>query len=73
MKLVKKEDGKNYFYYYDNTFEKLEKLTKIYVDSVHEIAENSDVKNLDKETSEKFEKYLKLTSELQLLTEGTEC
>lgn len=34
---------------------------------------NSDVKNLDKETSEKFEKYLKLTSELQLLTEGTEC
>ncbi|MGY3705034.1 hypothetical protein BW731_02240 [Vagococcus martis] len=37
--MVKKADGKNYFYYYDNTFEKLEKLTKIYVDSVHEIWE----------------------------------
>ncbi|WP_269844060.1 hypothetical protein [Vagococcus martis] len=38
------------------------------MDSVHEIRANSDVKDLDKERSEKLEKYLKLTSELQLLS-----
>lgn len=65
--MVKKEDGKNYFFYYDSTLDKLSKLTSIYVGSVHEIVTNSDVKDLDKETSEKFEKYLKLTSELQSL------
>jgi len=41
--MVKKEDGKNHFFYYDNTLDKLSKLTSIYVGSVHEIMGNSDV------------------------------
>ena len=59
---------KLFFYYDDNTFEKLEKLTKIYVDSVHEIESNSDVENLDKEDRKRLERYFQLDYELQPLS-----
>lgn len=44
LMLVKKEDGKNYFIYYDNSLEKLTKLTENYLSSIKTITFDKDTK-----------------------------
>lgn len=44
LMVIKREDGKNYFIYYDNSLEKLTKLTENYVSSVKNITFDKDTK-----------------------------
>lgn len=59
MTIIKKDDGKNYYLYFDNSIEKLTKLTTNYLAMIDAISlDNIDDIDKDKEKSLKEYKIL---------------
>ncbi|MGL5684770.1 MAG: hypothetical protein ACRCXQ_03130 [Vagococcus fluvialis] len=64
--IVKKSDGKNYYMYYDNSIEKLTKLTSTYLDSIQNITINEGIK-LTKTKEKILKEHIELTKQLMEL------
>lgn len=52
--LIKKEDGKNYYVYYNNSIDKLKTYTSVYINSIYAMKDNNEF-DLDNEDAKKLE------------------
>ena len=66
--IIKKADGKNYYIYYDNSVEKLTKLTDTYLDSIQNITINEETK-LTKAKEKLLTEHQVLTKQLMELNQ----
>ncbi|MGY3766631.1 hypothetical protein ACWOAH_08920 [Vagococcus vulneris] len=64
LMLVKKEDGKNYFMYFDNSLEKQVKLTQNYLSSFRNINFDKETK-LDKNKEDLLKEQIELLKKLE--------
>lgn len=61
--IIKKENGKNYYIYFDNSIEKLTKLTSTYLDSIQNITIDEGTK-LTKTKEKLLKEHQELTNKL---------
>lgn len=62
--IIKKEDGKNYYIYYDNSIEKLAKVTENYLQTTKGVDTTKD-SELTKEKEILLKEHLELTKKLE--------
>lgn len=67
--LIKKENGKNYYIYYNNSLDKLKKYTNIYTNSIYAMKENNEF-DLDNEDAKKLEAYFNTLKKLEILVDN---
>lgn len=67
--LIKKDDGKNYYIYYNNSLDKLKKYTHIYTNSIYAMKENNEF-DLDNEDAKKLEAYFNTLKKLEILVDN---
>ncbi|HCM89241.1 MULTISPECIES: hypothetical protein [Vagococcus] len=69
ISLIKKSDGKNYYIYYDNTIQKITKLTENYLSSITTITLDEETK-LTKETEKLLKEHQSLIKKLNNLNQN---
>lgn len=67
--LIKKENGKNYYIYYNNSLDKLKKYTNIYTNSIYIMKENNEF-DLENEDAKKLEAYFNTLKKLEILVDN---
>lgn len=66
--IIKKSDGKNYYIFYDNSIEKLSKLTNTYLESIQNITIDKETK-LTKTKEKILKEHNELTKQLMKLNQ----
>lgn len=69
ISLIKKSDGKNYYIYYDNTIQKITKLTENYLSSITTITLDEETK-LTKEAEKLLKEHKSLIKKLNDLNQN---
>lgn len=63
MTIIKKDDGKNYYLYFDNSIEKLTKLTTNYLAMIDAISLDN-INDIDKDKEKSLKEYKILQNKL---------